>query len=140
MPSANSYWLMLVERWRGWWRRFTRIKRRLAARYGNHDEPSDAPKRRSPAICQLRIIRRRTVIGSVRRQNMYQGLGETYLNVFFWLTAWSFVAAAVTVVIVRVFKRFAIGWGVAAAIMLGTAFACGSNSMLHREMFVQQHQ
>ena len=71
---------------------------------------------------------------------MYQGLGETYISVFFWLTAWSFVAAAVSVLVIRLFKRFATGWAIFASIMLGMAFAFGSNSMLHHEMFAQQHQ
>ncbi|MEM9645576.1 MAG: hypothetical protein AAF989_11345 [Planctomycetota bacterium] len=72
--------------------------------------------------------------------NMYQGLGETYISVFFWLTAWSFVAAAATVLGIRYFKRFAAGWVVAATIPLGIAFTYASNSMLHRGMFVKQHQ
>jgi len=72
--------------------------------------------------------------------NMYQGLGETYINVFFWLTAWSFVAAAATVLVARLLKRFAVGWVVAATIVLGIVFTYASNSMLHRRMFVQQHQ
>ena len=71
---------------------------------------------------------------------MYQGLGETYINVFFWLTGWSFVAATVTVMVIRLCKRFAVGWAVAATLLLGIAFAYASNSMLHRRMFVRQHQ
>ena len=71
---------------------------------------------------------------------MYQGLGETYINVFFSLTAWSFVAAAVTVLVIRLVKRFAVGWVIAAMIVLGVAFAFASNSILHRRMFVQQHK
>lgn len=71
---------------------------------------------------------------------MYQGLGETYINVFFSLTAWSFVAAAATVLVIRLFKRFAIGWGIAAMFLLGLAFTFASNSVLHRRIFVQQHQ
>lgn len=71
---------------------------------------------------------------------MYQGLGETYINVFIWLTAWSFVAAATKVLVIRFFKRFALGRVIAGVFVLGVAFSCGSNSLLHHRMFVQQHQ
>lgn len=71
---------------------------------------------------------------------MYQGLGETFINVFVWLTAWSFAAAVLSVLVIRYFRRFALGWGVVATTLLGFAFAYGANSMFHREMFVRQHQ
>ncbi|TWU41689.1 hypothetical protein Poly51_63840 [Rubripirellula tenax] len=71
---------------------------------------------------------------------MYQGLGETYINVFFTLTAWSFVAAFTAVLIIRLAKRFAAGWVIAAMIVLGVAFTFASNSIFHRRMFVRQHQ
>ncbi|MDM4019381.1 hypothetical protein [Roseiconus lacunae] len=71
---------------------------------------------------------------------MYQGLGETYINVFFTLSAWSFVAAAAVVLIMRLVKRFAVGWLIAAMIVLGVAFSFASNSVFHRRMFVRQHQ
>ncbi|MEO1529581.1 MAG: hypothetical protein AAFX06_29520 [Planctomycetota bacterium] len=71
---------------------------------------------------------------------MYQGLGETYINVFVWLTAWSFVAAAVLLVVLRLFKRFSFGWGFAGTLLLGASLAFGSNSIFHRRMFIQEHQ
>jgi len=47
---------------------------------------------------------------------MCQGHVETYINVFFSLAGWSFVAAAAIVLVIWLVKRFAVGWSVAAAI------------------------
>jgi hypothetical protein len=64
----NGYYPMLGEHLRVSLQRYKPIKNRLGERYENHDEPSEpseAPKRRSRAIRQMKILRRRSVIGNV---------------------------------------------------------------------------
>jgi len=71
---------------------------------------------------------------------MYQGLGQTYINVFLWLTASSFVASGGMVLIVRIFMRIRTAWCVLATILLGMILAYSANTAFHHEIFARQHQ
>ena len=71
---------------------------------------------------------------------MYQGLGQTYINVFFWLTTCSFATAGVAVLILRLFKQIRLAWCVIVTLLLSVTLAYFTNSAFHREMFVREHQ
>lgn len=71
---------------------------------------------------------------------MYEGLGQTYINVFLQLTAAAFLVAIVVGVGVRVTAKLHIVWCVLLTVVLGIVFAYGANSLLHHDMFVRRHQ
>lgn len=71
---------------------------------------------------------------------MYQGLGQTYLNVFLFLTTSSFVIATLTIVVIHYFTRIRGAWCVLSTTLLFLILAYGANKLFHRDLFVWQHQ
>lgn len=78
----------------------------------------------------------------VRRSSikMYEGLGESYINAFLWLTALAFATSAIVAAIVRAMTRAHLLWCLMGAIVFGVLLAFGANSLFHRDLFVHRHQ
>lgn len=71
---------------------------------------------------------------------MYRGLGETYIHVFIWLTALSFIIAIVVTTITRYVLRIRLTFCFPIALLLGVALAYGSNTLFHHDLFRITHQ
>ncbi|WP_146517650.1 hypothetical protein [Rubripirellula amarantea] len=77
---------------------------------------------------------------SLPLSDMYIGLGEAYLEVFFNIAKLALLAAVVVVALVRVFKRVRPGWLLLAAIGLWIILTYTGAKLYHHENFVRLHQ
>ncbi|GAA5504566.1 hypothetical protein [Novipirellula caenicola] len=72
--------------------------------------------------------------------DMYIGLGEAYLEVFFDIAMLALLASVVTVTMIRVLKRVRLGWLVVSAFALWLTLTYAGVKLFHHENFVRLHQ